>query len=538
MRRLEAVYEKLQELYSGKGISAFEIAEGLNLSRANVSNDLNRLFEFGRVSKTKGRPVLYSPIQKKNNKKYVTVFDKFARRNPSLYPAVQQAKAAVLYPPNGMHMLILGETGVGKSMFADLIHGYAIEMGKMDKDSDIITFNCADYANNPQLLISQLFGVSKGSFTGADLDKVGLIEKANGGILFLDEVHRLPPEGQEMFFAFMDKGVFRRLGETDDEREAKVIIVAATTEDPDSALLRTFIRRFPMILTLPDLAHRTYEEKFGLISKFFREEAVKFNSEIIVSINTLRALLAYRCNHNIGQLKNDIKLICAKAYLQFISESRETIKINSTDLHDNIRDGLYKNIECGIILESVQITLGRYCVFNPKDDDFLPRSSLEKPDFNKLIEAKINELISKGKDFYEIKFLVEYNLNSYIRGFIESIEMKFNEIDIMDICDTRCIEAAYKFVELCEKNFNRVLDEDFYRAIVIYFDNIINKDNIKDGFISGYINDIVSKNEEQLETVTEIVKVIEDIYGVLISKEDISILSIFLIYGYDLNLRI
>ncbi|MBL4931924.1 sigma 54-interacting transcriptional regulator [Clostridium paridis] len=538
MRRLEAVYEKLQELYSGSGVSAFEIAEDLNLSRANVSNDLNRLFEFGRVSKTKGRPVLYSPIHKKNNIKHVTVFDKFARNNPSLYSAVQQAKAAILYPPNGMHMLIFGETGVGKSMFADLLHGYAIEMGKMDKDSNIITFNCADYANNPQLLISQLFGVSRGSFTGADLDKVGLIEKANGGILFLDEVHRLPPEGQEMFFAFMDKGLFRRLGETDEEREAKVIIVAATTENPDSTLLRTFIRRFPMILTLPDLAHRTYEERFGLIIKFFREEAVKFNSEIIVSINALRALLAYRCNHNIGQLRNDIKLICAKAYLQFISERREAIKINSTDLQDNIREGLYKNIEYEIILEGIQTTLGRYCVFNPKDDDFLPKTTFVKPDFNKLIELKINQLISKGKDFYEIKFLVEYNLNGYIRSFIESIEMKFNEMDIMNICDPICIKAAYKFVELCEKNFNRVLDEDFYRAIVIHFDNIINKENIKEGFISSYINDIILKHEEEFTIVTENVKVIEDIYGVIISEEDISILSIFLIYCYDLNLYI
>ena len=105
-------------------------------------------------------------------------------------------QASILYPPNGINCLILGETGVGKSMFAYLMHEYAIEMQVKNIDSPFITFNCADYSNNPQLLTSQLFGVKKGAYTGAEIDKIGLIEKANNGILFLDEIHRLPPEGQ------------------------------------------------------------------------------------------------------------------------------------------------------------------------------------------------------------------------------------------------------------------------------------------------------------------------------------------------------
>ena len=62
----------------------------------------------------------------------------------------------------------------------------------------------------------------------------GLIEKAHEGILFLDEVHRLPPEGQEMLFTFIDRGVYRRLGETENERKAQVLIITATTEEPNS----------------------------------------------------------------------------------------------------------------------------------------------------------------------------------------------------------------------------------------------------------------------------------------------------------------
>ncbi len=96
---------------------------------------------------------------------------------------------------------------------------------------------------------------------------------------FLDEVHRLPPEGQEMLFTFIDRGVYRRLGETENERKAKVLIIAATTEEPNSFLLKTFTRRIPMTITLPPLRERTYEERFTLLQLFFTNEAIRLRKK-------------------------------------------------------------------------------------------------------------------------------------------------------------------------------------------------------------------------------------------------------------------
>ena len=93
--------------------------------------------------------------------KDITSLDTFAIENTSLKIAIEKAKASILYPPNGMHTLLLGETGVGKSMFASLMHEYAIEVEQLPKDAPFIVFNCADYANNPQLLLGQLFGIKK-----------------------------------------------------------------------------------------------------------------------------------------------------------------------------------------------------------------------------------------------------------------------------------------------------------------------------------------------------------------------------------------
>ncbi len=70
------------------------------------------------------------------------------------------------------------------------------------------------------------------------------MKKAHEGILFLDEVHRLPPEGQEMLFTFIDRGVYRRLGETENERKAQVLIITATTEEPNSFLLKNIYKTY------------------------------------------------------------------------------------------------------------------------------------------------------------------------------------------------------------------------------------------------------------------------------------------------------
>ncbi|WKB36663.1 sigma 54-interacting transcriptional regulator [Terrilactibacillus sp. S3-3] len=71
----------------------------------------------------------------------------------SLKRLVDQAKAAVVYPPRGLDTLILGPTGSGKTLFAHMMHSYAKFVGKMNERSPFVVFNCADYYNNPQLLI-------------------------------------------------------------------------------------------------------------------------------------------------------------------------------------------------------------------------------------------------------------------------------------------------------------------------------------------------------------------------------------------------
>lgn len=117
------------------------------------------------------------------------------------------------------------------------MYNYAVYQNALDKNSPFIVFNCADYASNPQLLVSHIFGHVKGAFTGATRDKFGLLSEADGGMLFLDEVHRLPPEGQEMIFYFMDTGTYGLLGRHSVVVRHKYYLFAPP---PKSLILRCF----------------------------------------------------------------------------------------------------------------------------------------------------------------------------------------------------------------------------------------------------------------------------------------------------------
>ncbi|GCF93832.1 hypothetical protein NRIC_17230 [Enterococcus florum] len=376
MGRKELIFEFLQDqtklFIAGDTFAKIEstaIAAELNIARYNVSRDLNRLSEEGRVLKFSGRPVYFLTrelIEAKVGKKIsdedeVTLekiqeactaeasgglpedypFTELIGYDGSLENAVRQAKAALLYPPNGLHTLLTGPSGSGKTTFARFMYQYAKRAGTLAEDAPYVVFNCADYSNNPHLLLDHLFGHVKHAFTGAETDKVGLIESANRGILFLDEIHRLPPEGQEMLFSIMDRGEYYRLGETGAPHKVQVLIIGATTEEIQGTILATFLRRIPLTITMPSVKERGLAEKIKLIYFCFKQESKKINRKLQVNEDVIRFFLQYDPVGNIGQIKNDVQLLCANALVDSISNQQDTVQVKLSHLSTYLIDQFY-----------------------------------------------------------------------------------------------------------------------------------------------------------------------------------------------------
>lgn len=529
MKRIDIIYEKLKDIYHEDGISANDLAEELGLTRANVSSDLNKLCAEGKVNKSKGRPVLFIVNYEMTQCNNECIFDRYLSENNSLSVAVEHAKAAILYPPKGMHTLILGETGVGKSMFAELMYRYAIEADKIKRDSPFVIFNCADYSNNPQLLLSQLFGVKKGAYTGADADRQGLIEKSHGGMLFLDEVHRLPSEGQEMLFTVMDKGIFRRLGESEKERVSEVLFISATTENPDSSLLKTFTRRIPMIIKIPSLKERGFQERFNLIRTFFTEESHRLNRDILVSINSLRALFSYNCKNNVGQLKTDIQLSCAKAYADFLSNKKQQIKINSCDLPIYVRDGLYKENEHRQIWNNIIGIDNRYYVFNNEGKEVIFNFEKKQQSIYEIIDEKVIELKDKGVSDSCLEKIMEEDIDRYFAQYISRVNNNVNVSNIKNLVEPFIVHVVEEILKYSELKLNKEFSQKVYFGLAFHIKTLIERVRNNKSIINPQIKKIKSEYKNEFNVALECLEIIENNLDLKLPVDEAGFLAMFFV---------
>lgn len=307
MRTIERIYQVLINNASKK-MTTTEIAQKVGLTRGDVSSYLTKLFMAGKIAKTGTRP-FYWQIKIQDS-----FFKKMIGYSGSLQEVTKKCREAILYPDNGLSLLITGPSGVGKSFLARLIFEEARRLKVIEKDAKFVVLNAADYANNPEILSSVLFGYKKGAFTGADCDSQGLIDQANGGYLFLDEVHRLNNESQEKLFSLMDNGKFYPLGENKVPHKVKVRFLFATSEEINTILLKTFLRRIPIQIALPKYIDRPVIERLQIVIQTFKREAQIVHRRLKVNQKEVLSLLYEDKHGNIGSVQNKIKQLCAEAF--------------------------------------------------------------------------------------------------------------------------------------------------------------------------------------------------------------------------------
>ncbi|MCX7883470.1 MAG: sigma 54-interacting transcriptional regulator [Caloramator sp.] len=569
MKRIDKIYnyirkkseqvnlKNLEENKEKLGFAASDIAQDLGILRNNVSMELNKLLRQDKIIKIKGRPVLYfhkEVLEKLLNKKlpkgpleietieelkdkpqkkeeYKSPFNHIIGAEGSLKNQIEQAKAAILYPPNGLHTLIVGPTGVGKTLFANMMYNYAKFVGKLKEDSPFIVFNCADYYNNPQLLISQIFGHVKGAFTGAESEKSGLVEKANGGILFLDEIHRLPPEGQEMIFYFMDTGTFNKLGETERNRKSNVLIICATTEDPTSSLLKTFVRRIPIVINIPPLDERPTKEKIDLIKNLLSKEAHRVNKPIKVSEDVVKALIGSVSYGNIGQLKSNIQLICAKGFLNSI-DNESCVDIDFKTLPSNIKDGLLLMAGRRKELEEISRYVDTKLVVVPEGNNIFIQQDTYEPPFNlyKIIEDKASILKDEGVDDEYIKKFITTDINIHLKSFYDRFKIDSNNREnFLKIIDEQILELSEEIKELAEKRLGRKYNERFIYAISLHISAFLKR--LKEDTEIKYSNNIesiITENPEEYKVALEIKSIIENKYTIKVPDIEVIYLTLLL----------
>jgi len=235
--------------------------------------------------------------------------------------------------PSDSTVLLLGETGTGKELIARAIHDHS-----QRKDRTFVKLNCAAIPTG--LLESELFGHEKGAFTGAIAQKIGRLELADQGTLFLDEVGDIPIEIQPKLLRVLQEREFERLGSTH-TRKVNIRLVAATNRDLEKMVADRefrsdlFYRLNVFPIRIPSLRER--KEDIPLLVSYFAQKFAKQLQKQIESVPSvaMKALTAWEWPGNIRELENFIEraviLTRGKALEAPLTELRKTETATAVD---------------------------------------------------------------------------------------------------------------------------------------------------------------------------------------------------------------
>jgi formate hydrogenlyase transcriptional activator len=226
-------------------------------------------------------------------------FEEIVGESPALKRALAQVELAA---PAGTTVLLLGETGTGKELFARAIHNLSPR-----RQRTFVKINCAAIPSG--LLESELFGHERGAFTGAISQKIGRFELADRGTLFLDEVGDLPLELQPKLLRVLQEQEFERLGGTRTQR-VDVRVVAATNADLSKRVAERAFRSdlyyrlnvFP--IQIPALRER--REDIPLLVRYFVQKfSRRLNKDVeYIPADAMEALANYSWPGNVRELEN------------------------------------------------------------------------------------------------------------------------------------------------------------------------------------------------------------------------------------------
>ncbi|MDN4075041.1 sigma-54 interaction domain-containing protein [Fictibacillus terranigra] len=248
---------------------------------------------------TKLERLIRQNISRRGNARYT--FESIIGSSPPLLEVIENAKRATR---TSSSVLIVGETGTGKELFAQSIHN-----GSIRSAAPFISQNCAALPDN--LIESLLFGTKKGAFTGAT-EHPGLFEQAEGGTLLLDEINSLNPNLQAKLLRVLQEKTIRRIGDTKDT-PINVRIIATINEDPIDAIANQHLRKDlfyrlgVVTLFIPPLRDRKAD-----IPQLAKNFVDKYNELFQMNVRevdeqVMESFLAYEWPGNVRELEHVIE---------------------------------------------------------------------------------------------------------------------------------------------------------------------------------------------------------------------------------------
>lgn len=220
-------------------------------------------------------------------------------------PAMQEVfKRIALAAPSDAPVLIVGESGTGKELVAQALHRYSRRA-----EAPFIPIHAA--ALSPSLVESELFGHARGAFTGAEAERRGLLEAADGGTVFLDEAADIPPAVQVKLLRVLEQNEVFRIGEST-PRPCRIRIVAAINRDPAECVREGLLRKDLLYrlaafeIRLPPLRERRDDVPL-LAERFLQQAGREREPELHFSAEAVEAMIRRDWPGNVRELRHAVE---------------------------------------------------------------------------------------------------------------------------------------------------------------------------------------------------------------------------------------
>ena len=304
-----------------------EIRKAIDCIKMGAYDYITKPYEFDELLVTINNAAEHKSLLNKNTALIDRVNKKLPHNivgdSPQLQKIINLASKAALSDSN---ILIEGETGTGKQLFAEYIHKHSTRA-----DKPFVVINCASLPD--QLIESELFGHERGAFTDAKSSKQGLVEIANGGTLFLDEIGELSLSLQPKLLRFLENGEYRRIGGVTN-LNSNVRVIGATNrnllEEADNKNFRRdlLFRLNVITLTIPPLRDR--RDDIPVLANFFLEAKSPIRSPKKLSPKSELALLNYNFPGNVRELEHTIERAIIFSEGEFIDTDDLNLPVSST----------------------------------------------------------------------------------------------------------------------------------------------------------------------------------------------------------------
>lgn len=527
----ETVYELIQEIEFGKdssmkqGVETNEVAQKLGMQRSNASAILNQLCAERRVKKIKSRPVLYTIQQKDElNSLETSCFKTYVGYNGSLRSVVQLAKAAILYPQKSLNTLIIAQRGCGTSFLAKLMVEFAKEVQVIDQDAQFVKLNCNHYIDNKEALRQELFGLPNSS-----TDFKNCFDRANQGVLFIDNVHLLDGHGQENLNTYLETGTFAYEGAKQNREKRDVLLILTCSMDANKKVIENYTSKIPMKIELLALSDRPLAERFELISTFLSIEATRSNRKIEINNELMKALLLYDCPLNIKQLSRDIRIACANAYVRSYQDYNESIILNLYDFESYVRKGLLNLKQNEEEIENL-IGYDETYIFDKENRQTKQDSNSAKENMYLYIKNQANELERRGIDKQEVETIVNSNLKNVFIKYRNQISKDIINIDqLQKLVDEKVIQLVYDFLEECKLKFDRDYPANIVYGLCLHINSLMALNKTKQRVSSEQITNVIQNCSDEYSMANKLADQLKREWDLDLPIDEIVLIAMFII---------